>query len=64
MNEYTLTKKIYYIAVQDGRLDNREFLTYHQAEQAREEIRKTCEMSYRSTYITFYNKKIKFEDLA
>lgn len=51
-----LTK--YYIAVQDGRLDNREFDSFEEAFHAREEIKKLDVMSYRSTYVSSYTKDL------
>lgn len=58
MNEITLIETVYYIAVQDGRLDNREFSCYQLAAQAREDIRKLCEMTYQSSCIMTDRKQI------
>lgn len=52
-------ERIFYVAVQDGRLDKEEFKSYNGAEAHRKTLKKSCKMLYASTCVMSYVRNVE-----
>lgn len=60
----TIEETKYYIAAQDGPLDNQVFDTYEEAAAARERLKEFGSMVYNSTMVSCHTKTIKLPDIV